>query len=207
MLLRAQIVRVVLGTGAFDWDATIRTADTLAFFSLGLFAQSLIPLFARAFYALNNTKTPFVVGVISELLTIIGSLVLMGPLGVAGLALASAAGATVNMIMLGILLRKEAATIIDQKLLPMLFKVATAGVVMGSVIQILKYPLAKIFDQRYFWGILSQGAAAGLLGLLVYGLICWLLRVNEMILFQNSFKKRWLKLWNIGEGIDQAEKL
>ena len=207
LLLRAQIVRVVLGNGAFDWDATIRTADTLAFFSFGLFAQSLIPLFARAFYALNNTKTPFVVGVISELLIIIGSLVLMGPLGVAGLAHASAAGALINMLMLAILLRKEAPTIIDEKLLPMLFKVTTAGVVMGSVIQILKYPLAKIFDQRYFWGILSQGAAAGVIGLLVYGLICWLLKVDEMILFKNSFKRRWFRLWNVGEGIDQAEKL
>ena len=207
LLLRAQIVRVILGTGAFDWNATIRTADTLAFFSLGLFAQSLIPLFARAFYALNNTKTPFVIGVISELLSIIGSLVLMGPLGVAGLALANTAGATINIFMLTILLRKEAATIIDDKLLPMLFKIISASVVMGSVIQILKYPLAKIFDQRYLLGILSQGVVAGILGLLVYGLICWLLKVDEMILLQNSLKRRWLKLWNVGEGIDQAEKL
>lgn len=207
LLLRAQIVRVVLGTGAFDWDATIRTADTLAFFSMGLFAQSLIPLFARAFYALSNTKTPFVVGVISELLSIIGSLVLMRPLGVAGLALADVAAATFNLIVLVILLRKEVTSIIDDKLLPMLFKIVTAAVIMGTLIQILKYPLAKIFDQRYFYGILGQGVLAGLIGLLTYGIICRLLNVEEMIHFQASFKRRWLKFWNISEGIDQAEKL
>ncbi|MEK7624744.1 MAG: murein biosynthesis integral membrane protein MurJ [Patescibacteria group bacterium] len=207
LLLRAQIVRVILGTGEFNWDATIATADTLAFFSLGLFAQSLIPLFARAFYSMNNTKTPFVVGVISELLVIIGSLLLMGPLGVAGLALANTFGATFNMIILAILLRKESSAVIDEKLLPMLFKIVTAGIVMGSVIQILKYPLARIFDQRYLWGIFSQGAVAGLLGLLVYGIICRLLKVDEMLLLQDSLRRRWLKLWNVGEGIDQAEKL
>lgn len=207
LLLRAQIVRVVLGTGAFNWNATIQTADTLAFFSLGLFAQSLIPLFARAFYSLNNTKTPFVVGVISELLAIIGSLILMRPLGVAGLALANTVGAIFNMFVLVILLRKETAAIIDKKLLPMLFKVVTASVVMGSAIQILKYPLAKIFDQRYLWGIFGQGLVAGLIGIFIYGTICWLFKVDEMLLLQNSLRKRWLKLWNVGEGIDQAEKL
>jgi putative peptidoglycan lipid II flippase len=207
MLLRAQIVRVVLGTGEFDWSATIQTADALAAFSLGLFAQSLIPLFARAFYALNNTTIPFVVSVISELLCIIGSLVLMRPLGVAGLALADATAAIFGMLTLGIILRKRVKTIIDERFLPFLFKIIAAAVTMGLVIQMLKYPLASIFDQHYFWGILSQGLIAGILGLLIYGYLCRRLGVEEVIHFQNSLKRRWLRLWNVGEGIDQAEKL
>ncbi|MFA6105044.1 MAG: murein biosynthesis integral membrane protein MurJ [Patescibacteria group bacterium] len=207
LLLRAQITRVVLGTGAFDWNATIQTADTLAFFTLSLFAQSLIPLFARAFYSLNNTMTPFLISIISELICIIGALLFMKPLGVAGLALAKSISALINMSALAILLRKEVREIIDDKLLPLILKTSVAALVMGIIIQYLKYPLAQIFDQHYFWGILMQGLIAALVGILAYGFICTVLRVDEMIHLKNSFKKRWLRLWNIGEGIDQAEKL
>jgi putative peptidoglycan lipid II flippase len=54
LLLRAQIVRLILGSGAFDWTATIATANTLAFFAIGLIGQALIPLLARAFYAMTG---------------------------------------------------------------------------------------------------------------------------------------------------------
>jgi putative peptidoglycan lipid II flippase len=49
LLSRAQIVRVVLGSGKFDWDATIATANTLAFFTLGILGAATVPLLARAF--------------------------------------------------------------------------------------------------------------------------------------------------------------
>lgn len=207
LLLRAQIVRVILGTGAFDWNATIQTADTLAFFSLSLFAQSLIPLYARAFYALNNTLTPFVISIISELLCIIGALVFMKPLGVAGLALAKSASAIINFAILGIMLHRQNKDIIDDRFLPLLFKTTIAALVMGLVIQYLKVPLSQFFDQRYFLGIFAQGFVAGTIGILAYGFICTVLGVDEMRHLRNSLKSRWLKLWNIGEGIDSAEKL
>lgn len=197
MLLRAQIVRVVLGTGQFDWTATIGTADALAFFALGLFAQALIPLLARAFYALADTKTPFIISLISELISIISALLLMDTLGVAGLALASSVGAILNFILLTIYLRQTTKTLGEENLLPTLYKILLAAFVMGLFIQWLKYPLAKIFDQRYFWGILGQGLSAGLAGLLVYTGLCHLLKVPEYLHFKQSFRRRWLRFINV----------
>ncbi|MEI6627352.1 MAG: murein biosynthesis integral membrane protein MurJ, partial [bacterium] len=54
-VLRAQVVRVILGAGNFTWQDTRLTAAALALFALSLFAQSIIPLIIRAFYALKNT--------------------------------------------------------------------------------------------------------------------------------------------------------
>jgi len=65
ILERAQIVRVILGYGEFSWDATRLTAAALGAFALSVFAQSLIPLFSRAFYALEDTKTPVIVNICS----------------------------------------------------------------------------------------------------------------------------------------------
>ncbi len=207
LLLRAQIVRVVLGTGAFDWAATINTADTLAMFSLGLFAQSLIPLFARAFYAMANTKTPFIISLISELISIIAALLLMKPLGIAGLALASSIGAIINCVILYISLRQITSNMEDEKLIKFLFKIAAAALIMAVVVQYLKYPLSKVLDLDRFWGIMLHGLISGSVGLLVYGLICRLFKLEEMMQIQSSLKKRWLKIWNVPGGIDEAEKL
>ncbi|MFA6502710.1 MAG: lipid II flippase MurJ [Candidatus Paceibacterota bacterium] len=59
-VLRAHIVRVILGTGAFDWDATRITAALLAILAVGLVAQGLVLLFSRALYAVRQSWRPLV---------------------------------------------------------------------------------------------------------------------------------------------------
>lgn len=58
-VLRAHLVRVILGTGAFDWDATRLTAALLAILAAGLLAQGLVLLFSRALYAARDSWRPF----------------------------------------------------------------------------------------------------------------------------------------------------
>ncbi|MDO8564812.1 MAG: lipid II flippase MurJ [bacterium] len=65
VVLRAQIVRTVLGSGAFDWGDTRLTAASLALFALSIVAQSIILLFTRGYYAAGKTKVPFLVGSLS----------------------------------------------------------------------------------------------------------------------------------------------
>ncbi|MFA6424545.1 MAG: murein biosynthesis integral membrane protein MurJ [Candidatus Magasanikbacteria bacterium] len=197
LLLRAQIVRVILGSGQFDWNATINTANALAFFSLGLIAQALIPVLSRAFFALSNTKTPFIIGIFSELISIIAALLLMKPLGAPGLALASSIGVTINLILLWIYLRSETKTLDESSILPLIYRISLASLAMGIVVQGLKYPLAKLLNQDYFWGIFGQGLIAGITGIVVYFFLCYILRVPEFMQLKESFSKRWLKLRNI----------
>ena len=61
IVLRAHIVRIVLGTGAFDWDATRLTAAILAVLAIALIAQGLILLAARAFYAAERSWNPLLI--------------------------------------------------------------------------------------------------------------------------------------------------
>jgi putative peptidoglycan lipid II flippase len=71
VVLRAHIVRAVLGTGAFDWTDTRLTAAALALFAVSLVAQGLTLLLIRALYAAGRTAFPFVVSALSALLTIV----------------------------------------------------------------------------------------------------------------------------------------
>ncbi len=71
IVLRAQVVRVVLGSGAFDWSDTRLTAAVLALLSLSLFAQAINLLLIRVFYAGGLTKVPFLVTMFGSVLAVI----------------------------------------------------------------------------------------------------------------------------------------
>ena len=66
IVIRAQLVRVILGSGAFDWNDTRLTAATLALFIFSLAAQAVHLLVVRAYYAAGNTRTPLAVTLVSS---------------------------------------------------------------------------------------------------------------------------------------------
>jgi len=71
LVLRAHIVRVILGSGAFDWTDTRLTAALFALFSLSLAAQGLVLLLVRGYYAAGKTFTPLLVAFSTAALTIV----------------------------------------------------------------------------------------------------------------------------------------
>ncbi len=64
-ILRAHLVRVVFGAGMFDWTATKLTAACFGIFMFSLFAQGLIYLVSKTFYAIKNTWIPATVSIFS----------------------------------------------------------------------------------------------------------------------------------------------
>ncbi len=73
IVVRAQFVRVILGSGAFDWGDTRLTAAILALFALSLGAQAIHLLLVRALYATQNTRLPFYATLFSSIVAIVSS--------------------------------------------------------------------------------------------------------------------------------------
>ncbi|MBI2990214.1 MAG: murein biosynthesis integral membrane protein MurJ [Candidatus Magasanikbacteria bacterium] len=205
LLLRAQIVRVVLGSGKFDWNSTIATADTLAFFSLSLFAQCLILILARAFYALQDTWTPFLLSAAGVILNFMLSLSLRDHFGVAGLALAFSISGAIQLALTWIALRFKLKTLHERSMLKSLLKISLAAFMMATMVQYMKTPLAALVDMTRFWGIFIQGAVSALIGLFTYILICHWLKLEELELIKKSLRKRWLKLAGTDTSLEQTK--
>ncbi len=74
IVLRAQLVRVVLGSGLFDWADTRLTATVFAVLLFSLVAQSLTLLFIRAFYAGRDTRTPLYIVFLSSVISVVSAL-------------------------------------------------------------------------------------------------------------------------------------
>jgi putative peptidoglycan lipid II flippase len=191
IVLRAQMVRVILGSGAFDWNATMETAALLALFVVSLVAQGLIVLLVRACYAAGRTKIPLILNVGSSVLTIVGAFLLlygarvgvidieyfsrlMRVSGVVGnevllIALAFSLGAIVNMSLLLLYFEREAPTFIRS-----LVKTTTQSLVAALVGGVAAYLALGTVDDMVSLstgaGIFVQGAVAGILGLVVWAL-------------------------------------
>ncbi len=71
LVLRLPIVRLIYGTGAFDWQDTLLTAWTLALLSISIIGQTVVQIVLRAFYAMKDTWRPLIaitVGIVVNLL-------------------------------------------------------------------------------------------------------------------------------------------
>ncbi len=201
IVLRAQIVRVLLGTGNFDWSDTRLTAAALAIFAISVLSQSLSLLFIRAFYSAGHTKKPFVTSVISTLAIIVlsyiavklyyawpvfgvfvasllrvedlvGTVVLMLPLGFA-------LGTVLNNIILWKVFEKEFGKFGHETYHTMAVSFASAiFVALGSYVGLNLF--APLFNLGTLWGIFFQGLLAGILGIATGGLVLWLLKSKEL---------------------------
>ena len=107
MVLREPIVHLLFKRGAFD-AATVRlTAAALLYYCLGLWAFSAVRIVVSMFYALQDTKTPVKMAVVSIGVNIVMGVVLMGPLKHGGLALATSLASMVNLMLLVWALRRK----------------------------------------------------------------------------------------------------
>ncbi|MBI5023196.1 MAG: murein biosynthesis integral membrane protein MurJ [Candidatus Magasanikbacteria bacterium] len=199
LMLRAQIVRVALGSGAFDWNATVRTADTLAFFSLSLFAQCLSMLLARAFYSMEDTRTPLKIGVVTVIVNIALSWYFTRSInfGVKGLALAFTLSWMINTALFWIALRFRLGSLDEENILRAVYKMSVAALLMGLTIQGLKQVIAPMVNMETFLGIFAQGTLAGIGGLIIYVLTGLILRGHEMFVFIETIKKRLVRRANL----------
>jgi putative peptidoglycan lipid II flippase len=96
IFLRTPIIHLFFEHGTFTARDTSETAMTVLCYAIGLWAFGGVRIIVAAFYSLQDTKTPAISAAIAVIVNIAFSLVLMAPLGAAGLALATALAAMVN---------------------------------------------------------------------------------------------------------------
>ena len=184
-ILRAQIVRVILGTGNFDWTDTKLTLSCLGVFSFSLFAQALIPLFARAFFAYQDARTPFFAGLASVSLNIILALSLVSRLGIVGLVLAFSISSIFNLVLLYLFLRIKIGFFDEKNIFQMILKIVPSSLLAGFFSWKILYLIEPFLNTRTGLGILIQALIAGFAGIGIYFICCYLLKVKEIFSLKN----------------------
>lgn len=203
LLLRAQLVRLAFGRGKFDWAATVMTADTLAFFALSFAAQAVMYIIVRAFFAIEDTKSPFFAGVLATIINIVLGYVLTPLYGVAGLGAAFSVSMTVQVAVLWAMLRYRIGALDERRIARSAAMFTVAGIAAGITTQGMKYLVVEYIPLDTFIGVLLQTIIAGGVGLAVYFGIGFLLRNEESRSFLAAFQRKVLRQVKPQETITQ----
>ncbi len=203
-LLRAQIVRVVLGTGRFGWVDTRLTAACLGLFSIGLFAQGLIFVLSKTFYASHNTKIPAAISVVVVVFNILLSLFFVWLFSFSGLfldfmqnilklhdvedirvvALPLAFSITVILqaCLLLFFLYRKLKTFRVEDISKSLSKILIASFIMAVVVFLTRQGLVvlRIVELQTFLGVFLQLVLSGIAGVVFYIFVSYVLRSKEL---------------------------
>ncbi|MEP7162654.1 MAG: murein biosynthesis integral membrane protein MurJ [Candidatus Moraniibacteriota bacterium] len=192
IIFRAEIVRVTLGTGEFNWEDTITTFQILGLLAISLFAQSLVPLFVRVFFALQNTRTPLYAALLSEIVHIALIPILLPRLSALGLALAFSAGTIVNFILLYLFLRSRMKVWRDRSFFTPAGKMLFAAFVAGAIAQYSKYIFALAIDRLdTFIEVFLKLSLGFSIGIAAYILLSIWLKLPEFKAIEHFFLHRF----------------
>lgn len=225
IVLRAQIVRTVLGSGAFNWNDTRLTAAALAIFAISLIPQSLIILFVRAYYSKGNTRYPLIVNTISSIGIIvlgyvfvqiytnipmvqyfIDALLRISDVGgseVLMLPLAYSVGVSINLIVLWSLFHYEFREF-SKCVLRTLSQIFSVSVFMGYIAYLGLSIFGTFFDLDTTIGIFLQGFCAGIVAILVGGI---LLRLMQSIELSEMWATLHRKIWKAEVIVPEQKEL
>ena len=215
IVLRAQIVRTVLGAGRFDWADTRLTAAALALFTISTIGQSLVLLFVRSFYAEGKTARPLVINLISAASIVVAGYLLdkaffafptfrffleellkvQGQLGtsVLILALAYTIGVIINTILHWIVYERVFHGF-TRPVMTTLFQTFSASVIMGYAAFLSLRIFAAIFPLNKVWGVFLQGFCAAIIGLVVLLMTLVILRNKEV---QDVWRTLHHRIWKV----------
>lgn len=179
MVLAEPIVRILLQRGEFTAYSTAITANTLFFYTIGLFAYSGVKILVGAYYSMGDTRTTVKTAAIALLVNFLLNLILMWPLKVGGLALSTSIAAITNFVMLYTRLSKKIGDIGTKVIVDSVGRVASATAIMAVFIS-----LSNMFILRE--GILAgAGKFVALFGVIagagaIYFISAYFLKVDEV---------------------------
>jgi len=192
LVLRVPAIRLVYGVENFPWEATIVTAQTLAFFSISIFSQSANYLTTRAFYALKDTTTPVLINTFTAIINISVSIYFVSTLklGVWSIALAYAGTSMMDLFLLIYFLDKKVGGLDKKKLIVPFTKISFATGLMGIMLYIpMKLLDNYVLDTTRTINLIALTGVAGIVGMATYLLITHLLKVEEIQLFYKLLRK------------------
>ena len=214
LILRAQIVRVVLGAGKFDWADTKLTTACLGILAVNLIAQALILFLSKTFYAAHNTKIPAVISGLTVAFNIVLSLLLVwlvrfsvgfnlflqsllrlggvANIGVIALSLAYTITAVLECSLLLYMFYKKFPKLKAKEISDSLSKILISSLIMVILTFETRQFLGSIISLQTFWGIFFQLAISGTIGVVTYAIATHLFKSPESKAITDSFLKKFL---------------
>jgi len=189
MALREPLVQLLFEHGRFGGAETARTAQVFLAYAPQLPFTALDQLLIVAFYARKDTRTPVLVGVATVLLYVVSALALIGPLDVAGLALANAIQNSAHGIILLVILERLGSGILDRGFALWSLRVLLAAIGAGLLLLVIG-PWLLTTDSTSVIRLSASLAAAALAGGVAYLILLEVLGIRDLRQVTGVFTRR-----------------
>lgn len=189
IILAKPAIKVFFERGAFDRQATIMTSGALIFYSIGLVSDSLRLMLNKVFYSIQDTATPMINGGVAVGINLVLNYILVRYMGHNGLALATSISSIITTILLFISLRKRIGEMGIKSYVVCFIKTVIASIIMGLGVYIVYYGLGRFLPSHSIVEF-SLLIMAVVIGMLIYLVLCYILRVRELRILLGRFKKR-----------------
>lgn len=180
-LISNDIIKIIYERGEFTSRSTLLTSNALMYYAIGMIGYGLMEVLNKAFYAMQDSKTPMLTSIIAIILNLGLSMVFVNLMGYTGLPLAASITSIVTGILMLILVNKKINGIVTKNDLKELLKILLSAGIMGVLIILLKnIIIGDTFIKTIVRVIVSVGA-----GIISYFLCAVLLKnetLNEYIL-------------------------
>ena len=190
LILGEAIVRLMLEHGVMSPESTDLVADVLRLFVLGLVPFSIFQLFLRAFYALQDTKTPFLINCATVALNTAINVALFKSLRVQGLAAGHAIAYVFAVIVQGRVLSRRIGGLDGTRMLRSGLRIGAAAAAMGVVVWAASRGLEAIVSTDALTGQIAAVAVPIALGVGAYLGFCLLFGVEELAYVRTLVTRR-----------------
>lgn len=199
--LSREIVSLMLERGIFSDASTDLVSGVLRFFVLGLVPFSLFQLFLRAFYALQDTRTPFLINCAAVAVNVAINIPLYFALGVEGLAAGHATAYTVGLVLQVLALRRRIGPLGGAAIARSALRIAAAGAVMAVVVVATIRITEAVADPSNTLGQLLALLIAVGVGIVSYLFAAKALGVTELAMARGIVARRVAKDSNSNEEV------
>jgi putative peptidoglycan lipid II flippase len=182
----AQPMLAVIVRHQFTAHDAVVTADTLQAFAISLVPFSIYLYVMRAFYALQDTRTPFLLNAFENILNVVLALLLFSRFGVQGLALAWSGAYFVAAVVALVVLRRRIGNVPDRDAVRSTLRAGVAALAMAVVAA----PIAGAIGRSSPATALLATAVAATAGALVYLAVLVLLRSDELSALVGLVRRR-----------------
>lgn len=190
--LSTPVFSLFFQNGEFDYDTTLKTALALQYYAIGLWAIGGVKMIVPAFYAMQDMKTPVWAAFTAFVANIVLSLLLMGPLLHAGLALATSLSSVINLAFLVFVVRERIGKIVDKSMVISFMKSLIASLLTGLVASYVCSYGNWVLNGINLEKIIVVTAAIAS-GVICYVLSSLLLRSDEAIYVLKELKGRFAR--------------
>jgi len=178
MALSNPIVSTLFGGGKFNLYAADATARALFFYSIGLFAYGATRILQSCFFALKDTATPAKVSFIALIMNIVFNAILIFPMGLSGLALATSISGVGTFFILFLALKKRLGGFDVRAVVDSFLRIAFASAGMGFGVYFISGRMMGY--SASVWGKAFGLGATVIMGMAVYAALCFVFKVSEL---------------------------